>query len=50
MINSIRANFPIRIIYSGIDDAVRRFQLINGLNPDGIYDPKTKTKLEALLK
>ncbi|WP_366561793.1 N-acetylmuramoyl-L-alanine amidase [Bacillus velezensis] len=31
-------------------DAVRRFQLMNGLNPDGIYGPKTKAKLEALLK
>ncbi|MEM1497810.1 N-acetylmuramoyl-L-alanine amidase [Bacillus velezensis] len=31
-------------------DAVRRFQLMNGLTPDGIYGPKTKAKLEALLK
>ncbi|MGR0121286.1 peptidoglycan recognition protein family protein [Bacillus halotolerans] len=31
-------------------DAVRRFQLMNGLNPDGIYGPKTKAKLEALLR
>ncbi|MDU0077311.1 N-acetylmuramoyl-L-alanine amidase [Bacillus sp. IS1] len=31
-------------------DAVRRFQLMNGLTPDGIYGPKTKAKLKALLK
>ncbi|WP_181218416.1 peptidoglycan recognition protein family protein [Bacillus subtilis] len=31
-------------------DAVRRFQLMNGLKADGIYGPKTKTKLEELLK
>lgn len=31
-------------------DAVRRFQLMNGLSADGIYGSKTKAKLEALLK
>ncbi|MCY8485429.1 N-acetylmuramoyl-L-alanine amidase [Bacillus atrophaeus] len=31
-------------------DAVRRFQLMNGLKADGIYGPKTKAKLEVLLK
>ncbi|MCY8085861.1 N-acetylmuramoyl-L-alanine amidase [Bacillus inaquosorum] len=31
-------------------DAVRRFQLMNGLNPDGIYGPKTKAKIKGLLK
>nr|WP_268471283.1 MULTISPECIES: hypothetical protein [Bacillus subtilis group] len=30
--------------------AERRFQLIHGLSPEGIYGPKTKVKLEALLK
>ncbi|WAT79625.1 N-acetylmuramoyl-L-alanine amidase [Bacillus safensis] len=31
-------------------DAVKRFQLKHGLAADGIYGPKTKAKLEALLK
>ncbi|MCY8009688.1 N-acetylmuramoyl-L-alanine amidase [Bacillus haynesii] len=31
-------------------DAVRRFQMMNGLSADGIYGPKTKAKIEALLK
>ncbi len=31
-------------------DAVKRFQLMNGLTPDGIYGPKTKAALEKLLK
>lgn len=31
-------------------DAVKRFQLMNGLTPDGIYGPKTKAKLVKLLK
>ncbi|MEN2439325.1 N-acetylmuramoyl-L-alanine amidase [Bacillus sp. JR_21] len=31
-------------------DAVRRFQLMQGLSADGIYGLKTKAKLEALLK
>ncbi|MHA6167855.1 N-acetylmuramoyl-L-alanine amidase [Bacillus mojavensis] len=31
-------------------DAVRRFQLMNGLKADGIYGPKTKAKLEGKLK
>ncbi|EWH20410.1 N-acetylmuramoyl-L-alanine amidase [Bacillus haynesii] len=37
--------------YYGPDtaDAVRRFQLMNGLSADGIYGPKTKAKLESLL-
>ncbi|MBL3648456.1 peptidoglycan-binding protein [Bacillus sp. RHFS10] len=29
-------------------DAVRRFHLMNGLNPDGIYGPKTKAKIEVI--
>lgn len=31
-------------------NAVKRFQLMHGLSADGIYGPKTKAKLEALLK
>lgn len=31
-------------------DAVRRFQLMNGLVADGIYGPKTKSKMEQKLK
>lgn len=31
-------------------DAVKRFQLMNGLTADGIYGPKTKAVLEKLLK
>ncbi len=31
-------------------DAVKRFQLMYGLVADGVYGPKTKVKLEALLK
>nr|WGD68585.1 peptidoglycan-binding protein [Bacillus subtilis] len=31
-------------------DAVRRFQLMNGLKADGIYGPKTKAKIKGLLK
>ncbi|KJD55896.1 N-acetylmuramoyl-L-alanine amidase [Bacillus amyloliquefaciens] len=31
-------------------NAVKRFQMMNGLCADGIYGPKTKAKLEALLK
>ena len=31
-------------------NAVSRFQMMHGLTPDGIYGPKTKAKLEALLK
>ncbi|WP_391510025.1 peptidoglycan-binding domain-containing protein [Bacillus pumilus] len=31
-------------------DAVKRFQLMNGLAADGIYGPKTKAKLVKLLK
>lgn len=31
-------------------NAVKRFQLMYGLPADGIYGPKTKAKLEALLK
>ncbi|MED2945540.1 peptidoglycan-binding domain-containing protein, partial [Bacillus swezeyi] len=30
--------------------AVKRFQLMNGLSADGIYGPKTKAKIESLLK
>lgn len=30
--------------------AVKRFQLMYGLADDGVYGPKTKSKLEALLK
>ncbi len=30
-------------------NAVKRFQLMNGLSADGIYGPKTKAKIEALL-
>ncbi|MEC2069790.1 peptidoglycan-binding domain-containing protein, partial [Bacillus subtilis] len=29
---------------------IRRFQSMYGLTQDGIYGPKTKAKLEALLK
>ncbi|MGN9865908.1 peptidoglycan recognition protein family protein [Bacillus swezeyi] len=38
--------------YYGPDtaDAVRRFQLMHGLSADGIYGPKTKAKIESLLK
>lgn len=31
-------------------DAVKRFQMMNGLTADGIYGPKTKAALEKLLK
>ncbi|MGE0912411.1 peptidoglycan-binding domain-containing protein, partial [Bacillus atrophaeus] len=31
-------------------NAVKRFQSMHGLTADGIYGPKTKAKLEALLK
>ncbi|WP_258729656.1 N-acetylmuramoyl-L-alanine amidase [Bacillus atrophaeus] len=31
-------------------NAVKRFQSMNGLTADGIYGPKTKAKLDALLK
>ncbi|MCY8127150.1 N-acetylmuramoyl-L-alanine amidase [Bacillus spizizenii] len=31
-------------------NAVKRFQSMYGLTPDGIYGPKTKVKLESLLK
>ncbi|MEG7281026.1 peptidoglycan recognition protein family protein [Bacillus sp. 0909A] len=31
-------------------NAVKRFQLMNGLKADGIYGPKTKAKLKAKLK
>ncbi|MFC9658460.1 peptidoglycan-binding protein, partial [Bacillus subtilis] len=31
-------------------NAVKRFQSIYGLTADGIYGPKTKTKLETLLR
>ncbi|AIU80594.1 N-acetylmuramoyl-L-alanine amidase XlyA [Bacillus velezensis] len=31
-------------------NAVKRFQSMYGLTADGIYGPKTKTKLESLLK
>lgn len=31
-------------------NAVKRFQVMHGLSADGIYGPKTKAKLEALLK
>lgn len=31
-------------------NAVKRFQTMNGLTPDGIYGPKTKAKIEQLLK
>ncbi|KRT94033.1 N-acetylmuramoyl-L-alanine amidase [Bacillus licheniformis] len=31
-------------------NAVKRFQLMHGLSADGIYGPKTKAKIEALLK
>ncbi|WP_353856422.1 N-acetylmuramoyl-L-alanine amidase [Bacillus sp. Bos-x628] len=31
-------------------NAVKRFQLMNGLKADGIYGPATKAKLEALMK
>ncbi|ELS60977.1 N-acetylmuramoyl-L-alanine amidase [Bacillus inaquosorum KCTC 13429] len=32
------------------ENAVKRFQSVNGLNADGIYGPKTKAKFEKLLK
>ncbi|MCY7919960.1 peptidoglycan-binding domain-containing protein, partial [Bacillus vallismortis] len=31
-------------------NAVKRFQSVNGLTADGIYGPKTRAKLEDLLK
>ncbi|AUJ77533.1 hypothetical protein CWD84_12290 [Bacillus siamensis] len=31
-------------------NAVKRFQSIYGLTADGIYGPKTKVKLEILMK
>ncbi|AWK96242.1 peptidoglycan-binding protein [Bacillus velezensis] len=31
-------------------NAVKRFQSIYGLTADGIYEPKTKVKLEILMK
>lgn len=31
-------------------NAVKRFQLVNGLTADGIYGPKTKAEIEKLLK
>ncbi|MED3602417.1 N-acetylmuramoyl-L-alanine amidase [Bacillus subtilis] len=31
-------------------NAVKRFQLVNGLTADGIYGPKTKAKIESKLK
>ncbi|GIN64602.1 hypothetical protein J41TS2_00230 [Bacillus sonorensis] len=31
-------------------NAVKRFQMMNGLSADGIYGLKTKAKLESLLK
>lgn len=31
-------------------NAVKRFQLLNGLAADGIYGPKTKAKLKSKLK
>lgn len=31
-------------------DAVKRFQMMNGLAADGIYGPRTKAKIELLLK
>ncbi|PAE39695.1 N-acetylmuramoyl-L-alanine amidase, partial [Bacillus licheniformis] len=31
-------------------NAVKRFQLMHRLSADGIYGPKTKAKLESLLK
>lgn len=33
-----------------IANVVKRFQLMHGLTTDGIYGPKTKMKIEALLK
>ncbi|OIR59303.1 hypothetical protein BLL41_21025 [Bacillus sp. FMQ74] len=44
----IYINFPIWLICSGVANAVRRFQLMHGLSADGIYDPKTKVKLERV--
>ncbi|MDU0153970.1 N-acetylmuramoyl-L-alanine amidase [Bacillus cabrialesii] len=32
------------------ENAVKRFQTMNGLTPDGIYGPKTKAKIEEKLK
>jgi len=34
---------------SNTANAVKRFQMMNGLNADGIYGPKTRAKLNALL-
>ncbi|MFQ1026972.1 peptidoglycan-binding protein, partial [Bacillus subtilis] len=31
-------------------NAIKRFQLMNGLTSDGIYGPSTKAKLKSLLK
>ncbi|KAF1680160.1 N-acetylmuramoyl-L-alanine amidase [Bacillus sp. SKDU12] len=44
-------NFGIDSYYGPkIANAVRRFQSRCGLSADGIYDPKTKVKIEAELK
>ncbi|WP_424162190.1 N-acetylmuramoyl-L-alanine amidase [Bacillus amyloliquefaciens] len=44
-------NFGIDSVYGAkTADAVRRFQLMNGLKADGSYGPKTKAKIQRLLK
>lgn len=44
-------NFGINGYYGAkTANAVKRFQSMYGLACDGVYGPKTKAKLEALLK
>ncbi|QQD83999.1 peptidoglycan-binding protein [Bacillus siamensis] len=47
----VTKNFGIDGAYgTKTEDAVRRFQLMNGLKADGINGPDTTAKLEVLFK